>query len=136
EKLKISERKSVTYKNCKKVLEIEKPDFIFCTNQRPVNSIAPLTAAQDLGIPTGTFIFSWDNLPKATMVVEPDYYFVWSELMRKELLNYYPFISSKNIFISGSPQFEPHFDPQLRMSREQFFEENKLDSEKEYICFS
>jgi hypothetical protein len=35
-----------------------------------------LLAAQQLGIPTATFIFSWDNLPKATMVVETDYYFV------------------------------------------------------------
>ncbi|MEP6260714.1 MAG: UDP-glycosyltransferase [Gillisia sp.] len=136
ENLKISERKSVTYKNCKKVLETEKPDFIFCTNQRPVNSIAPLTAAQDLGIPTSTFIFSWDNLPKATMVVEPDFYFVWSEYMKEELLNYYPFISSKNIFISGSPQFEPHYNSSLRQSREEFFNEHGLDFSKEYICFS
>jgi hypothetical protein len=34
-----------------------------------------LLAAQQLGIPTATFIFSWDNLPKATMVVETDYYY-------------------------------------------------------------
>ena len=136
EKLKTSERKSVFYQNCKEVLEKEKPDFIFCTNQRPVNAIAPLTAAQDLGIPTSTFIFSWDNLPKATMVVEPDFYFVWSDYMKKELLSYYPFINSNNIFISGSPQFEPHYNFSLRQSREEFFNENGLDFSKEYICFS
>ena len=135
-KLKASERKSVFYQNCKTVLEREKPDFIFCTNQRPVNAIAALTAAQDLRIPTSTFIFSWDNLPKATMVVEPDFYFVWSDYMKKELLKYYPFISSDNIFITGSPQFEPHFDLKLRKSREDFFAENNLDKTKEYICFS
>jgi hypothetical protein len=135
-KLKDSERKSVFYKNCKAVLEKEKPDLVFCTNQRPVNAIAPLTAAQDLGIPTSTFIFSWDNLPKATMIVEPDFYFVWSEYMKEELINYYPFINSDNIFITGSPQFEPHFCPKLRKTREDFFEENKLDFTIEYICFS
>ena len=135
-KIKASERRSDLYKECKKVLQQEKPDYVFCTNQRPVNAIAPLTAAQDIGIPTGTFIFSWDNLPKATMVIEPDHYFVWSEHMKKELLKYYPFISSKNIFVTGSPQFEPHFDPALRKSRKVFFEENALDPEKEYICFS
>ncbi len=136
EKLKASERKSVFYKHCKAVLEKEKPDLVFCTNQRPVNSIAPLTAAQDLGIPTSTFIFSWDNLPKATMVVEPDFYFVWSEYMKEELINYYPFINSVNIFITGSPQFEPHFNLKLRKTREEFFEENNLDLTREYICFS
>ena len=99
----------------------DKPELIFCINQRQVNAIAPLTAANELGITTGTFIFSWDNLPKATMVVEPDFYFVWSENMKQELLNYYPFIDAKNVFITGSPQFEPHFNPELRISREQFF---------------
>ncbi len=136
EKLKISERKSPFYQDCRELLEREKPDFIFCTNQRPVNAIAPLTAAQDLGIPTSTFIFSWDNLPKATMVVEPDFYFVWSEHMKEELLNYYPFIKLYNIFITGSPQFEPHFNLNLRKPRSAFFEENNLDLNKEYICFS
>jgi len=136
EKLKASERKSVFYKNCKVVLEKEKPNLVFCTNQRPVNAIAPLTAAQDLGIPTSTFIFSWDNLPKATMIVEPDFYFVWSEYMKEELINYYPFIDSDNIIITGSPQFEPHFNLKLRKTRKEFFEENNLDLNKVYICFS
>jgi hypothetical protein len=135
-KLKASERRSVFYKHCKDVLEREKPDFVFCSNQRPVNAIAPLTAAQDLGIPTSTFIFSWDNLPKATMIVEPDFYFVWSEYMKEELINYYPFINSDNIFITGSPQFEPHFNLKLRRTREEFFGENNLDLTREYICFS
>lgn len=135
-KLKESERKSFFYHHCKEVLENEKPDFVFCTNQRPVNAIAPLTAAEDLGIPTATFIFSWDNLPKATMVVEPKYYFVWSTHMKEELLSYYPFIEEKQIVISGSPQFEPHFNPSLRISREAFFKEHNLDLTKEYICYS
>ncbi len=135
-KLKDSERKSPFYRECRKVLQREKPDLIFCTNQRPVNAIAPLTAAQDLGISTSTFIFSWDNLPKATMVIEPDFYFVWSEYMKEELLNYYPFIASDSIFITGSPQFEPHFNLKLRKTRKDFFEENNLDLNKEYICFS
>jgi hypothetical protein len=136
EKLKASERKSVFYRKCKTILKIEKPDFIFCTNQRPVNAISPLTAAQDLGIKTGTFIFSWDNLPKATMIVEPDFYFVWSEYMKKELIKYYPFIKLKNIFITGSPQFEPHFNKKLRKNRLNFYKENNLNYNKEYICYS
>ena len=135
-KMKQAERKSEFYKHCRRVLEQEQPDFVFCTNQRPVKAIAPLTAAQDLGIPTGSFIFSWDNLPKATMVVEPDYYFTWSEHMKQELLGYYPFMSSENVLITGSPQFEPHSNMALRKDRSEFFREQGLDPEKEYICFS
>jgi hypothetical protein len=135
-KMKVSERKGEYYMSCKAILEKEKPDLIFCTNQRPVNAIAPLTAAQDLGIPTSTFIFSWDNLPKATMIVETDHYFVWSEFMKQELLNYYPHIKKEQVFITGSPQFEPHYDLSLRQNREDFFKEYGLDLSKKYICFS
>lgn len=136
QKMKVSERKGDYYKNCRAVLEKEKPNLIFCTNQRPVNAIAPLTAAQDLEIPTSTFIFSWDNLPKATMVVEPDHYFVWSEHMKGELLSYYPHIKGKQIAVTGSPQFEPHYDLSLRKSREEFFKAHGLELSKKYICFS
>jgi hypothetical protein len=136
EKLKASERKSTYYRSCLEVLKREKPDFIFCTNQRPLSAISPLTAAQDLGIQTGTFIFSWDNLPKATLIVEPNFYFVWSAHMKKELITYYPYINPSHILVTGSPQFEMHTNPNLLKSREDFFKENFLDLNKDYICFS
>lgn len=135
-KMKSSERKGAYYQKCKEILQKEKPDLVFCTNQRPVNAIAPLTAAQDLKIPTSTFIFSWDNLPKATMVVETDYYFVWSEYMKAELLKYYPQIKESQVHITGTPQFEPHYNADLIQSREDFFKEHGLDYTKKYICFS
>lgn len=128
---------STSYFNeCLETLRNQKPDFVFCTNQRPVLAIAPLLAAKKLNIPTATFIFSWDNLPKATMVVETDFYFVWSEHMKKELLYYYPYINEKQIIITGTPQFENHFDSNLRISKEQFYKEHQLDLSKKYICYS
>ena len=134
--IKNQERKTQYYKNCKATLEKEKPAIVFCTNQRPVIGIAPIIAAQDLGIPTATFIFSWDNLPKATMVIETDYYFVWSEHMKNELMFYYPYINENQIFITGTPQFEKHVDETLLMSKEDFFRENNLDLQTKYICYS
>jgi len=80
--MKNKERKTLYYRQSLETLKKEKPSLVFCTNQRPLLAVAPLLAAQDLGIPTATFIFSWDNLPKATMVVETDYYFVWSQHMK------------------------------------------------------
>jgi len=135
-RLKSSERGSDLYRHCKAVLEREKPDLVFCTNQRPVNAISPLLAAQDLNIPTATFIFSWDNLSKATMIVEADHYFVWSELMLQELLKYYPTIEKSQIIISGTPQFEAHCNDTLILPREVFFKEQGLDLQRNYICFS
>jgi hypothetical protein len=135
-KIKEKERKTLYYHQCLETLQKENPAMVFCTNQRPMMAIAPLIAAQYLGIPTATFIFSWDNLPKSTMVVETDYYFVWSDLMKKELLFYYPYVQEEQIFISGTPQFEAHFNQNKSSSKEEFFKQNNLDINKKYICFS
>ena len=135
-KIKEEERKTLYYHQCLETLQKEKPAMVFCTNQRPMTAIAPLLAAQELGIPTATFIFSWDNLPKATMVVETDYYFVWSDLMKKELLFYYSYIKEEQIFVTGTPQFESHFDTRKLRSKIEFFEQNHLDINKKYICYS
>ena len=130
------ERKTSKYKYCKTQLVRHKPDLIFCTTQRSTQSISALLAAKDLGIPTIAFVYSWDNVPKAMQVVETDYYFVWSEHMKKEVLLYYPFINEKQIFVTGTPQFEPHFDESLIKPRKDFFKQYNLDVDKKYICFS
>lgn len=130
------ERSTAYYQDSMSTLKKEAPLFVFCTNQRPSIAIAPIQAAKTLGIPTGTFIFSWDNLPKATMIVETDYYFVWSTLMRNELLYYYPNINEKQILVTGTPQFENHFNTSFLLEKETFFKNYNLDIEKKYICFS
>ncbi len=134
--IKNAERKTDFYMECSELLKVEKPAFVFCTNQRISLAIAPLLAAQDLEIPTATFIFSWDNLPKGTMVVETDYYFVWSSHMKQELLYYYPYINDDQITITGTPQFENHFQVENVIDKELFFKQNGLDIEKKYICYS
>ncbi|MBS1534285.1 MAG: UDP-glycosyltransferase [Bacteroidetes bacterium] len=130
------ERKTPYYQDSLQTLLAEKPDLVLCTNQRHVSAIAPLLAARDLNIPTATFIFSWDNLPKSTMIVAADYYLVWSEFMKEELLKYYPKIQRPQIFITGTTQFEPHFDASLLWSKEDFFKQYQLDINKRYLCFS
>lgn len=134
--LQNSERKSEYYQDCIKVLNQEKPDAIFCTNQRPVNAISPVIAARDLGISTSCFIFSWDNLPKATKVIDTDYYLVWSEHMKDELMQYYPYIAPEQVKITGTPQFEIHYNKTVVLPRDQFFSTYGLDPSREYLCFS
>ncbi|MBC7607946.1 MAG: UDP-glycosyltransferase [Burkholderiales bacterium] len=130
------EKKTGYYQYCLEVLATEKPDFVFSTNQRTVAAIAPILAAQALKIPTATFIFSWDNLPKATLVLEPDYYFVWSTHMKAELRLYYPFIAESQIFVTGTPQFESHSNRRHIQSKEVFFKKYHLDVARKYICYS
>ncbi|KDN53991.1 glycosyltransferase family protein [Flavobacterium seoulense] len=130
------ERSTTKYEYCKKQLQEIKPDLVFCTTQRASQSISALLAAKDLGIPTLTFVYSWDNVPKAMQLVETDYYCVWSDLMKKEMLQYYPFIKENQLIVTGTPQFEPHYDESLLQTREDFFAQYNLDLNKKYICFS
>lgn len=130
------ERKTKLYFDSLETLKQQKPDLVFCTNQRITLAVAPILAAQDLGIPTATFIFSWDNLPKGTKITETNFYFVWSENMKNELMYYYPYVKENQVFITGTPQFEPHFNKNWFESREAFYSLHGLDWNKKYICFS
>lgn len=130
------EHKTAFFRDCLEVLEREQPDFVLCTNQRVTLALAPILAAEKLNIPTATVIFSWDNLPKATLVLEPNYYFVWSAHMKQELLTYYPFIKERQVLVTGTTQFEMHNNSAWLLPRALFFEENKLDMAKQYICYS
>lgn len=136
EKINALERSTSKYKYCKAQLKQYKPDLIFCTTQRSTQSISALLAAKDIGIPTVAFVYSWDNVPKAMQVVETDYYFVWSDLMKAQVLKYYPFVKEEQVFVTGTPQFEPHYDDSLKQSRASFFKDYNLDINKKYICYS
>ena len=130
------ERKTTYYKNSLAQLKEEMPAMVFCTNQRPMLGVAPILAAKDLNIPTVTFIFSWDNLPKGMLLIEADYYLVWSAHMKEELMYYYPHIKKEQVYVTGSPQFEMHKDSALHIDKEDFFQVNNLEKNKKYICFS
>jgi hypothetical protein len=136
EKIAQNERKTKLYFDSLNTLKAENPAMVFCTNQRITLAVAPILAAQDLGIPTATVIYSWDNLPKATKIVEADFYFVWSDHMKQELTYYYPHIKEDRIIITGTPQFESHYDVSLLRSKQEFFNQYGLDINKKYICFS
>ena len=130
------EQQTDYYRACIALINDLQPDVIYNCSQRSVQAIAPIQAAKKLGIPTVGFIYSWDNLPKATLDVETDRYHVWSDHMKKELLQYHPFIKLEQITVTGTPQFEMHFDSALKQRRDEFFRTYGLDPNKKYLCFS
>jgi hypothetical protein len=114
-----------------------KPAVVLCSHQRPPIVLPPVLAARSLGIPTATFIFSWDNLTSKGRIAAPfDHYLVWSDHMRGELLRYYPDISPDRVHIVGTPQFEPHADPRLIWPRDEFFRRLGADPSRPLICHS
>ncbi len=124
------------YKKVKTALEKEKPEVLFCTHQRAINTPCLFAAAKDLGITTITVIYSWDNIPKARLALRADQYLVWSQLMQEELLLAYPEIDASQIHITGSPQFEFYLDSKNIIARDSFYRNYKLDENRKLICFS
>lgn len=117
-------------------LREERPDVVFCTHQRASRAVPAMLAARRLGIPTATFIYSWDNLPKGRMAVHADHVLVWSDAMKSELLLYYPEMNPRRVHVVGTPQFEPHLDASLARLREEFLGGLGLDPERPVVCFS
>lgn len=114
-----------------------RPGVLFCSHQRPPTIIPPVLAARSLGIPTATFIFSWDNLSSKGRIAAPfDHYLLWSEHMRGEMRRFYPQVSPDRLHVVGTPQFDPYGDMSLRWTREEFCKRVGADPNRALICFS
>ena len=114
-----------------------RPDVVFCAHQRQLSVLPVVLAAQAAGIPTATFIFSWDNLTTKARVVAPfDHYLVWSELMATELRRFYPDVTADRVHVVGSPQFDPYAVAGLTASRAELCAELGLDPTRPIICFT
>ncbi len=114
-----------------------KPAVMFCSHQRPPQVLSPILAAKSLGIPTVTFIFSWDNLTSKGRIAAPfDHFLVWSDLMRQELLRFYPEVSRDRVHVVGTPQFDPYDRDELLWSRDVFFAQVGADPSRPLICYS
>jgi hypothetical protein len=121
----------------KRLFDKTKPSVVFSGCQRPFNVLPAILAAKELGIPTATFIVSWDNLSSKGRIVAPyDHYLVWSANMRRELLQYCPHVRAENVHIVGTPQFDPYQDAELLWDRAEFFRRIGGDPDRPLICFS
>lgn len=119
------------------LLKQDKPNQVFFTHQRPPYLAPFLYAAQQLKIPVCTFIFSWDNLAsKGRMMGTFDAYFVWSDLMKNELLSFYPNTKDENVNVVGTPQFEPYVMPKYETTIDKFYSKFHLDENTKTICYS
>lgn len=117
-------------------LETERPDAVFCAHQRAGRAVPAMVAAARLGLPTATFIYSWDNLPKGRMAVHAEHYLLWSEHMRDEMGRFYPEVEEARLHVVGTPQFEPYGNPSLVQTREAFLKSLGLEPARPVVCFS
>ncbi|MDZ4838520.1 MAG: hypothetical protein SGJ04_00795 [Bacteroidota bacterium] len=113
------------------------PDLIIV--QSPFRMDEPGIAAESLnaGYKTVALITSWDNIStKARFMFQYDGYFVWSDFMKKELNQFYPYTISKEIFIISAPQYDVFFKEKYVVSREFFYKSLNLNSNKKTILLA
>jgi hypothetical protein len=129
-------RKTTAYAQACKIIAANNIKTILCTHQRSIDAIPIMLAATDAGIKTIVVIFSWDNLPKATLFCRGNNYFVWSTYMKGEMLKYYPEIKESEITITGTPQFDFYNKPNWIETKETFYNRYNIPFNKKIICFS
>jgi hypothetical protein len=94
-------------------------------------------AAQWMGIPTATFIFSWDNLTSQGRIMLPyDYFLVWNEALKKQLLEMYEWIKPDNVFVTGTPQFDFHFRSEFYLGREEYCRQIGADPNRPIVFYA
>jgi hypothetical protein len=138
---RLESRSSHWFRNTAEYIEMFKeikPALVF--NGSHVHSrvaIRAVQAARALGIPTASFIFSWDNLTSQGRIIpQYDYYLVWNDSIRNQLLEIYPSIKAKQVFVTGTPQFDFHFRPEYYWSREEFCERIGADPGRPIVLYS
>lgn len=117
-------------------LKALKPDLIWSTVCVRKQEYPYVLAAHDLQIPIVTSILSFDNLTSRTAIPVYDHYLVWNQRMKDQLIRYYPAISSRQVTITGTPQFDFHHNPAFRWSRETTLQRLKLPPEAQYILYT
>jgi len=103
------------------------PDLVLNTNAISHNARIWTNACAISDILTVAFVLSWDNLSSKWHIDEfADLYLIWSEEMNEDFKNTFPIFSSKNLTITGSPQFEPIIRKSFGISKNEFFKKYGL----------
>lgn len=114
------------------------PDVVF--NGSHIHSpaaVLPVQAASRLGIKTATFVFSWDNLTSRGRIFLPyDHYLMWNTKMQKQLLELYPRLRPEQVTVTGTPQFDYHFDPDYFWTREEFCRRVGADPDRPIVAYT
>jgi len=104
------------------VLKQRRPHLVVTTTAGLDPADPPLLeSARAHGLPTATIIESWDNVRKmdriqrglgksGQRVILPDHLLVWNDIMKQELLCYFPSVKEEQISVVGAPRLD-YFGP-------------------------
>jgi hypothetical protein len=120
----------------KRLRELQ-PSVIITTGPFQFEQPGIFAAAKKLGIPTLAFVPSWDNITtKNRMVFKYDGYIVWSEQLKKELHEIYPYTRKQPVYVVGAPQYDILLQNRFYLAREEFCRQQNLQPELPLIVYS
>ena len=130
--------KNQQVKEYENILKQISPDLVFNTSHiHNAISMDLMYAVKKMKIKSAAFLFSWDNLTSQGRILPAyDSYFTWNHKIKKDLLNFYPSVKMEDVYVTGTPQFDFHFDHNFINSKEELFKELGISNEKKIIVYS
>ena len=113
------------------------PDLLWSTvNVESTFERAYVLATRELQIPIVNSILSFDNLTSKPAHLIYDHYLVWNQGMKEQLLRFYPQVSSSQVTITGTPQFDFHRRPEFLWSRQETLRRLGLPPGASYFLYA
>ncbi|MCD6327012.1 hypothetical protein J7M28_05615 [bacterium] len=113
------------------------PSVILAADYLSVSSIIFCLAGKDIGVKTVGLPKNWNNIHKCARIFwDAERQLVFSEDMRRFILERNPRLRPDSVVAVGSPQFDFHFDASLILPRAEFAKILGLDTERPIICYS
>ena len=124
-------------KECEERLKTYTPDLVFSMGYFWTEDQAVVPYFIKKKIPIIAYTTSWDNpFTNSRFIFNYDAYIVWNEQMKKHLQWFYPQTKNIPVYTPGAPQFDILQNPEFRISREQFCEDNGLDPKLPIIMYA
>jgi hypothetical protein len=124
----------VSHPEMERLFDEHDPTLVICANPGLVFSEVPLMrTARRRRVPCMVLDASWDNFTNKLLPVrQADRLVVWNDLMKQQAITLHGYTPDA-VRVTGAPQFDVHFKPQARSTREEFFRKIGADASRKLI---
>lgn len=124
----------VSHPGMERLFDEHQPVLVVCANPGLVFSEVPLMrTARRRGVTCMVIDASWDNFTNKLLPVrQADRLVVWNDLMKDQAVTLHGYRPDA-VTVSGAPQFDVHFTPQARATRDEFFRRVGADPSRKLI---
>lgn len=112
------------------------PALVMTTNCTAATECQYLRVARDLNIPSLNWVLSFDNLTSRGRLPKADFYAVWNDRMKAQVLRLYPDLKVADVQVTGTTQFDFHVQKKHRWNREATLRRLGLKQNDRYLLYA